>query len=137
MVADASHGRAFWLLVVVLIELVDIQTASSLMHVNGAVHRTVDLNRLRSIPLLRVQLTPIHRLYLHHIVALWVTRPLHIIRRGYDGLPRRIEAKVSLIHELLIETRIDRRVVVLNGLIGSRWSGVRVHLLCSILEQLV
>ena len=107
------------------------------MHVNVGVHRTLDLYRLSSIPLLCVQLTPIHRLYLHHIVALWVTRPLHIIRRGYDGLPRRIEAKVSLIHELLIETRIDRRVVVLNGLICSRWSRVRVNLLCAVLEQLV
>ena len=107
------------------------------MHVNVGVHWTFDLYRLSSVPLLRVQLSPIHRLYLHHIVALWVARPLRIVRRRDDGLPRWVEAKVSLIHKLLIETRIDRGVVVLNGLIGTRCSGVRVYLLCSILEQLV
>ena len=107
------------------------------MHVNIGVHRTLDLNRLRAIPLLSVQLTPIHRLNLHHIVALRMACALRVVRRRYDGLSGWVEAKVSLIHKLLVETRIDRGVVVLNGLIGVRWSGVRVHLLRSVLEQLV
>ena len=107
------------------------------MHIHVGVHRTLDLNRLRAIPLLCVQLTSVHRLNLHHIVALRMACALRIIRRRYDGLSCWVEAKVCLIHKLLIETRIDRGVVVLNGLIGIRWSRVRVHLLCSVLEQLV
>ena len=47
-----------------------------------------------------------------------------------------VEARLSLVHKLLVETRIDRGVAVLNGLIGVRWSGVRIHLLRSVLEQL-
>ena len=107
------------------------------MHVNVGVHWTLDLYRLSSVPLLRVQLTPIHRLNLHHIVALRMACALRVVRCRYDGLSGWVEAKVSLIHKLLVETRIDRGVVVLNGLIGVRWSGGRVHLLRSILEQLV
>ena len=105
------------------------------MHVG--VHRTLYLDRLRAIPLLRVELTPVHRLNLHHIVALRVARPLRIVRRRHDGLSGWVEAKVGLIHKLLVETRIDRGVIVLNGLISVRWSGVRVHLLRSVLEKLV
>ena len=47
-----------------------------------------------------------------------------------------VEARLSLVHKLLVETRIDRGVAVLNGLIGVRRSGVRIHLLRSVLEQL-
>ena len=106
------------------------------MHVHVGVHRTLDLNRLRAIPLLRVQLTPIHRLNLHHIVALRMACALRVVRRRYDGLSGWVEAKVSLIHKLLVETRIDRRVIVGYGLIG-RWSSVRIDLLCPVLEQFV
>ena len=104
------------------------------MHVHVGVHRTLDLNRLRAIPLLCVQLTPIHRLNLHHIFALRMACALRVVRCRYNGLSGWVEAKVSLIHKLLVETRIDRCVVVLNGLIGVRLSGIRVHLLRSVLE---
>lgn len=65
-----------------------------------------------------------------------VTSSLAIVGRGYDRLPLRIESKVSLIHKLFVETRIDRCVVVCDCLVG-RWSRAGVHLLCTILEQLI
>ena len=103
------------------------------MHVDVCIHWTVYLDRLSSVPLLSVKFTSVHRLYLHHVVTLWVPRALRIIRRGYDGLPRWVEAKVCLIHQLLVETRIDRGVIVSYGLIGRR-SCVGVDLLRPILE---
>ena len=65
-----------------------------------------------------------------------MTSALRVIRRRYNGLSRWIEAKVCLIHELLVETRIDSGVIVGYGLIGS-WSRVRVDLLGPVLEQFV
>ena len=106
------------------------------MHIDVRIHRTVDLDRLSSVSLLGVQFTPIHRLNLHHVFTLWVASSLRVIRRRNNGLSRRIEAKVCLIHELLVETRIDRGVVVGYGLIGRR-SSVRIDLLCPVLEQFV
>ena len=69
----ACRRSLFWrLLMIVLVELVDVQTATSLMHVDigspgGAVvtHWRLDLDGLRTIAFLSVQLTSIHRLDVH------------------------------------------------------------------------
>lgn len=58
------------------------------------------------------------------------------VRCRHDRLPGRIESKVSLVHELLIETRINRGVVVLDR-VGWGWGSCRVDLCRPILEQLV
>ena len=106
------------------------------MHIDISIHRALDLDRLSSVPLLSVELTPVHWLDLHHVVTLGVPSALPRVGRGDNCLTLWIEAEVSLIHKLLIETRIDRCVVVRDRLILG-WGGSWVDLRCSILEQLV
>lgn len=106
------NRRPFRLLVVVLVQLVDVQAAPALVHVHVSSHGTLDLDRLRAVTLLRVQLAAVNGLDLHH-VALWV-HSRRVVRRGNDGAAGRVEPEVSLVHQLLVEARVHGSVVVLN-----------------------
>ena len=83
------------------------------------------MDGLGPVALLSVQLTTIHRLNIQDAtIATLVTRA--VVRGGNDGLAGWIEAKVRLVHQLVIEARVDIRVVVLDGL--SVLCRCRVHL---------
>ena len=134
MVRCAGGGRLWRLLVVVLIQLMDVQTISSLVHTDIStvlvVHRRLDLDGLRSIAFLSVQLASIHRLNIQDAaVTALLTRS--VVGRGDDCLPRWVEAKVRLVHQLVVETRVYVRVVVLYRLV------VDVLLRLAVLEQFV
>jgi len=125
-----GHARPLGLLLVVLVQLLNVQAPSALVDVHIPVDRALYLNRLCAVPLLRVQLaavpTHVHRLDGHHVAVSMATC---VIRSGNDRLASRIEAKVSLVHQLLVERTVHRSVVVLDR--------VRVDLVVSILEELV
>jgi len=72
------------------------------VHVHVPVHRALDLDRLSPVTLLSVKLTAVHRFDLHH-VALLTMAAAGIVRRGDDCLSGRVEAKVGLVHQLVIE----------------------------------
>ena len=85
------------------------------MHIDAvSIDGALDLDGLRAVTLLCVQLTPVHRLDVHD-VSLPSMRPTCVVRCRYYRLASRIESKVGLIHELLIEARIDGCVVVGDG----------------------
>ena len=122
---------------VVLVQLVDVQTATSLVHVDIGtvlvVHWRLNLDGLRAIAFLSVQLTSIHRLNIQDPAVATLLAGA-VVGRGDDGLPRWVEAKVRLVHQLVVEARVHVRVVVLYRLI--------VHILLRvdtlpILEQFV
>jgi len=73
VVGSARRGSLRWLLMVVLVQLVNVQTSTALLHVyiGGPlpIHRALDLNRLRAVALLSVQLTTIHRLDMHDLAV--------------------------------------------------------------------
>lgn len=122
---------------VVLVKLVDVQTASSLVHIDICtvlvVHWRLNLDGLRAIAFLSVQLTSIHRLNIQNpTVATLLTGA--VVGRGDDSLPRWVEAKVRLVHQLFVEARVHVRVVVLYRLIVDIL--LRVDAL-AILEQFV
>ena len=86
----------------------------------------IDLNRLCSVSFLGVQfsaLANIDRLNKENILLLkMVTVRLIVVWSGDDGLSSRIEAKVCLIHQLLVEGRVNCGIAA-----GTRSSGrVRV-----------
>ena len=105
---------------VVLVQLVDVQTATSLVHVDIGtvlvVHWRLNLDGLRAIAFLSVQLTSIHRLDIQDstITALLTSA---VVGSGNNCLPRWVEAKVRLVHQLVVEARVHVRVVVLYRLI--------------------
>ena len=68
--ASAWHRGSLWLLVVVLIELMDVERASTLIHVDVGADWRLNLNGLCTVTLLSVELPAIHRLNLHHVVSL-------------------------------------------------------------------
>ena len=105
---------------VVLVQLVDVQTTSSLVHIDIStvlvVHWRLNLDGLRTIAFLSVQLTSIHRLNIQDpTVAALLTGA--VVGRGDDCLPRGVEAEVRLVHQLVVETRVHVRVVVLYRLV--------------------
>ena len=104
------------------------------MHIYIAIHRALHLDGLCAVSFLRVQLTTVHLLYLHHVTLRVL--PAGVIRRGDNCLPRRIETKVGLVHELLVETRVNRGVIVGDSLIVVVSSRTLVHL-GAVLEELV
>lgn len=86
------------------------------MHINLAINIVLlNLNRLGTIALLGVEFASVHGLDVHHIFTALVLTTC-IVRCRDNGLPSGIEAKVCLIHELLIEARVDSRIVVRHGL---------------------
>ena len=115
---------------VVLVQLLNIQTSISLVHIDVAVDGALNLNSLRTVALLGVKLAAVHRLYVHDIALRVLTT--RVIGRRDDGLAGRIETEVRLVHQLLVETRVDLRVVVLNSLVA-----LVLPFGSAILEQLV
>jgi len=113
----------------------DVQTATSLVHVDVTVHRTLDLDCLSAVTLLCIEFTTIHGFNLHD-VTLTTVLSTSVVRSRYDGLPRWIESKVSLIHKLLVEARIDICVVVCDGL-GVVVTTLAARLSIIILEEFV
>lgn len=71
-----------------------------------------------------------------HDVTLATVLSTSVIWRGNDSLSGWVESKVSLIHQLLIETRIDIRIVVCDGLVILMIATLVVDLR-PILEELV
>ena len=119
VVVGVARLRLWRLLMVVLVQLVDVETVTSLMHVDAVsslvIHGRLDLDGLGPVAFLSVQLTSIHRLNIQDAaIATLVTRA--VVRGGNDGLAGWIESKVRLVHQLVIEARVDIRVVVLDGL---------------------
>ena len=98
--ASAWDARALRLLMVVLVELMDVQTATALVHMHIRANWALDLYRLRAVTLLSVQLAAIHRLNLHHVSTLRVHSG-GVVRSGHNGASSRVEAEVCLVHELL------------------------------------
>lgn len=96
------HGRPFGLLVVVLVKLVDVERAASLVHVHISANRALDLNGLRAVTLLRVQLAPVRLLHVHYVALLRVDS-VCVVGRGHDGAAGWVEAKIGLVHKLLVE----------------------------------
>ena len=107
VVRCACRRRLWRFLVIVLVKFVDVQTASSLVHIDVCtvlvVHWRLNLDRLRAIAFLSVQLTSIHRLNIQDpTVATLLTGT--VVGRGDNCLPRWVEAKVRLVHQLVVET---------------------------------
>lgn len=106
------------------------------MHVHVPIHRALYLDRLSPVALLSVKLTAVNRFDLHHVTLLAMAAA-GIVRRRDDCLSGRVETEVSLIHQLIIERRVDCCVIVLDSL------GVVVAVVAalinlgSVLEQLV
>jgi len=103
------------LLLVVLVELLYVKAASTLVHLHLPVHRALDLDRLSTVPLLSIELASIHVINMHHI-TLDVLTGLRV-GRGDNCLTGWIEAKISLIHKLIVERRVCRCVIVLDRLL--------------------
>ena len=131
------RGRLFRLRVIVLVELLNVQAAASLVHVHaGAANGTLDLNSLGSVSLLGVQIRSIPptgcRFDRHNSFASMVVCSV-VIRSSYNGSSSWVEAKVSLVHKLLIEGGIDcLSSIVVGGNCLLMTSAAR-HL-CAILE---
>ena len=104
------------------------------MHIDITIHGALHLDGLSAVSFLRVQLTTVHLLYLHHVTLRML--PAGVIRCGDNSLPGRVETKVGLIHELLIETRVNGGVIVGDSLIVVVSSRTLVHL-GTVLEELV
>ena len=130
-----SGAAGLRLLMVVLVELMNIQTAASLVHVDVAVHGGLDLDGLGAVALLRVQLAPVHWLDVHDVAL--VVLAARVVRRRDNRLSGRVETEVGLVHKLLIEARVHSRVVVLDSLVSVMASAPALAHLCSVLEQLV
>ena len=101
VVRYACRGPTFRFLMIVLIQLVDVQAASTLVHVHVRVYRRLNLDGLSSVSLLGIQLTPVHGLDVHDVTLL-VSRG--VVRGGYNGLSGRIKTEVCLVHQLFVET---------------------------------
>lgn len=100
-----------------LVKLLDVQTSATLVHLHLSVHWALDLNRLRTVSLLSVELTTVHCVNLHHFSLVVLSAALaSAVGSGDDGLTRRVIAEVRLVHQLLIERRVHVCVVVLDRL---------------------
>ena len=103
------------------------------MHVHVSVHRALDLDRLRSVPLLGIEFMAVNRLDLHHLTLLAMLATC-VVRRRDDGLSLRVETEIRLVHKLVIERRVYRCVVVLDSLSAVVTSLVD---LCPVFEQFI
>jgi len=116
------------------------------VHVHAIVDGALDLNRLSAVALLGVQLSTVShigdRLDEHHVVVLLpvvrvVVSAVRVGRRN-DGLALRIEAKVGLVHQLLVERRVDHGVVLaLCILVVTVVGGGSTSHFVSIFEELI
>ena len=130
LVVSDARRRPLRLLLVVLVQLLDVQTATALVHVHLRVHWTFNLDGLSAVSLLSVKLTAVHSIDVHHF-SLMVLATSRTIRCGDNGLTCWVIAKVCLVHQLFIERRVHVCVVVLDSLL------VRLVDLSSVLEELV
>lgn len=84
------------------------------MHVDAVADRTLDLNCLSPVALLRVQLTTVadvcDGINEHHSPGIFWMRS--VVGCGDNGLASGIETEVGLVHELLVEGGVDGLVVV-------------------------
>ena len=64
------------------------------MHIDITIHGTLHLDGLCAVSFLRVQLTTVHLLDLHHITLRML--PAGVVRRRDDCLPGGIETKVCV-----------------------------------------
>ena len=104
------------------------------MHIDITIHGTLHLDGLCAVSFLRVQLTTIHLLYLHHVTLRML--PAGVVRRRDNCLPSRIETEVGLVHELLVEARVNGGVIVGDSLVVVVSSRALIHL-GAVLEELV
>jgi len=124
LVASATALAASRLgrVLVVRVQLVDVERVAPLVHVRVVGLRrlvlpitdqvAVYLDRLRAIPLLRVQLPPMaHVNRLDEQSALLVMSDVPLLRN--DGLAGRVEPEVGLVHQLLVERGVHPVVEVL------------------------
>jgi hypothetical protein len=81
------------------------------VHVHVSAHRTLDLDGLRAVTLLSVELASVHRLDVHD-VALGMDSTCVGVGCRDDCATSRVEAKVSLVHQLFVEAGVDGSVVV-------------------------
>ena len=120
------HSSGLGLGVVVLVEFLNVKTATSLVHVHSLVaHRALNLDGLGPVALLRVQLPPVAAHWLDgHDLTLVVTRSV-VVRGRDDGLSGRVEPEVGLVHQLLVERRVHGGVVVGDGVgVGRNFGAV-------------
>jgi hypothetical protein len=90
---------------------VDVQASAALVHVHVSAHRTLDLDGLRAVTLLGVELASIHRLDVHHVTLGVNTTGVAVGCRD-DCAASRVEAEVRLVHQLFVEAGVDGSVVV-------------------------
>ena len=133
VVRVVARCSSFRLLLVVMVELLDVQAASTLVQMHLPVDRALDLDRLSTVALLSIELASVQRIDVKHITLMVLTG--RSVGRGDNCLTRWIVAKVCLIHKLLVERRIHRCVIVLDRLLMVRYPGL-VHL-GTVFEQLV
>lgn len=95
-----------------LVEFLNVQTASALVHVHTGVYWAFDLN-CSPVSLLSVQFAAVSTLgrFNRHNFSLVVASSI-VIRSGNDSLPGWVEPKVSLVHQLLVERGVDGGIVV-------------------------
>jgi len=103
------------------------------VHVHISAYRTLDLDGLRAVTLLSVELASVHRLDVHD-VALGVNTAGVVVGCRDDCAASRVEAEVRLVHQLFVEAGIDGSVVV--GSDGMVLIVLRVDL-GSVLEEFV
>ena len=108
-------GSIFGLRCVVRVQLLDVKTATTLMHVDSA-NGTFNLNILGSVPFLRIQLSVsphVGRINKHHAVV-FGTEMSSIVRGVHKCLPSWIESETCLV-QLIIKGRIHNLVIVLTN----------------------
>jgi hypothetical protein len=98
----------------VRIQLLYIEASPALVHINAVANRAFDLNGLRAVAFLSVQLTTVphirDRVNEHHGSLIFGV--CRVVWRRHDGLACRVESKVGLVHQLLIERGVYGLVVV-------------------------
>lgn len=108
-----GHRGLLWLGVIVLVELLNVKTASALVHVHASVDGVLNLNCLCPVSLLRIQLAsvPSTSRFNRHNFSLVMLSGV-VVRSGHYGLPCWIESEVGLVHQLLVEGGVNCSVVV-------------------------
>ena len=108
-----GHSSSFRLRMVVLVQFLNVKASSTLMHVHTLIaHGALDLDSLGSVTFLGVQLPSVTAHWLdRHDLTLVVAGSI-IVRGRNNGLSCWVETEVCLVHELLVEGRVDGGVVV-------------------------
>ena len=99
---------------VVLVQFLNVKASSTLVHVHSLIaHGALDLDSLGSVAFLGVQFPSVtaHWLDCHDLTLLVVAGSI-IVRGRNNGLSCWVETEVRLVHELLVEGRVNGSVVV-------------------------